>query len=106
MTATEAESTPIEATLHAWFSARVPAEWFPGGLDVTSDADEILVLGTLPEDADADEASRISRIAEHREATREARIAIASEAERTFNRHVAWGARAGSTERVFTSLSV
>ena len=33
----------------AWFAARIPAGWFVGPPEVTSDGDEMLVLGTLPD---------------------------------------------------------
>ena len=95
----------------AWFTGRLPDDWFEE-VTVEVDRDEILVVGTLtaPDAGSADaatageaEAGRISRF---RESTRQERIAIALEAEGRYGRKVAWGARAGSTSKVFTSLSV
>src|SRR5829696_3533056 len=94
-----------------WFAGRLPDGWFSGPPEVTVDRDEILVVGTLPplEMADADasalaaaEAGRISRF---REDTRDERIGIAREAEHRYGRKVAWGARAGATRQLFTTLS-
>jgi hypothetical protein len=79
---------------------------------VTVDREEIIVIGELPapdgefaDDAEraAAEAGRISRF---REQTREERIEIARQAEHRYGRKVAWGARLGSTEELFTTLSV
>jgi hypothetical protein len=80
---------------------------------VTSDGEEILVLGTLPDvelaEGTSDEgrsAARVARILRFREETRDDRVRIAREAERQFGRKVAWGARSGDEVRVFTTLSV
>ncbi len=35
--------------IKSWFERRVPADWFSGELDVTTDRDEILVTGALPD---------------------------------------------------------
>ena len=51
----------------------------------------------------AAEAGRISRF---REDTREERIRIAAEAEHRYGRKVAWGATAGNTTELFTTMSV
>jgi hypothetical protein len=88
-----------------WFSGRLPDGWFTGTPSVTVDRDEILVVGTLaaPDvEGDAAEAGRISRF---REDTRDERIAIALEAEQRYGRKVAWGAQAGGTRQLFTTLS-
>ena len=77
------------------------------------DRDEILVVGTLTE-PDAGEgvddatraAARLARIQGFREDTRQVRMRIADEAEARFARKVAWGARCGDEEELFTSLSV
>lgn len=97
----------------AWFAARVPAGWFSGRPDVSSDGEEILVMGTLPDvelardtAEDGRAAARAARIDRFREETREDRVRIAREAERQFRRKVAWGARCGDQERIFTTLSV
>jgi len=99
--------------LRVWFASRVPKGWFVAPPEVTSDGEEILVVGALP-DVDlaagtAEEgraAARIARIDRFREETREDRMRIAREAERQFRRKVAWGARAGDELKIFTTLSV
>src|SRR5829696_1251996 len=94
-----------------WFAGRLPDGWFSGPPEISVDRDEILVVGSLPplEMADADpsalaaaEAGRISRF---REDTRDERIGIAREAEHRYGRKVAWGAQAGGTRQLFTTLS-
>lgn len=97
----------------AWFAARIPKAWLIGPPEVSADGEEILVVGTLPDvelaagTAEAGrEAARVARIDRFREETREDRVRIAREAERTFRRKVAWGARCGDQTRVFTTLSV
>ena len=96
----------------AWFAGRLPDGWFTGEVDVTVEREEIVVVGTLSalgddftDDAEraAAEAGRISRF---REDTREERIEIARQAEHRYRRKVAWGARLGGTEEMFTTLSV
>lgn len=96
----------------AWFTGRLPDAWFTGDVEVSVDREEIIVIGELPplgdeftDDAErsAAEAGRISRF---REETREERIEIARQAEHRYRRKVAWGARLGSTEQLFTTLSV
>jgi hypothetical protein len=95
--------------VQSWFSGRLP-EWFEGAPQVWVDRDEILVVGTLtrPEltegqQPDAVEAGRIARF---REDTRGERMRIADEAEARFGRKVAWGARCGEAQQIFTSLAV
>ena len=98
--------------MSAWFGGRLPAEWYVEAPTITVDRDEITVIGTLspPEAAaDGDEAkvaAEEGRIARFREQTREERIQIAREAERRFERKVAWGARCGDTETRFTTIAV
>lgn len=89
----------------SWFEGRLPDEWFVSPPDVTIDRDEIVVIGTIeaPEGGPEAEAGRITRF---REDTRQARMKIASEAQLRFGRKVAWGAQAGSTRAVFTTISV
>jgi hypothetical protein len=96
-----------------WFAGKLPAAWFTSTPDVTSDGEEILVIGSLPDvelakgtSDDARSAAREARIDRFREETREARMKIAREAERQFKRKVAWGATCGDVTRVFTTLSV
>lgn len=97
----------------SWFAGKVPAGWFSGPPEVTSDGDEILVLGTLPDvdlaagtSDDGRAAARAARIDRFREETREDRVRIAREAERQFRRKVAWGAKCGDQVKIFTTLSV
>jgi hypothetical protein len=101
------------ATLEGWFAGRLPDDWFSGPPAVTSDRDEILVVGTLgepeyPEGADesAVAAARRARIQRFREETRQQRMRIADEAESKTGRKVAWGARCGDEEKTFTALAV
>jgi hypothetical protein len=97
----------MSTEVRAWFTGRLPDEWFAGPAEVTVDREEITVIGTLPEpesdDADVAAEGRIKRF---REDTRARRIEIAREAERKFDRKVAWGARCGSVTEMFTTLSV
>ncbi len=103
---------PPAGDAKAWFAGRLPDSWFVGDVEVTVDREEIVVVGDLPamgeeftDDAEraAAEAGRISRF---REVTRDERIEIARQAEHRYQRKVAWGARLGSTEEMFTTLSV
>jgi hypothetical protein len=103
----------VAEDIRAWFASRVPASWFAGPPEVSSDGDEILVVGNLPDvelagatAADGRSAARNARIERFREETREDRIRIAREAERHFRRKVAWGAKCGPEVKVFTTLSV
>ena len=96
----------------AWFAGRLPDGWFTESPVVVVDREEITVVGSLPslegefsDDADraGAEAGRISRF---REDTRDERIEIARQAEHRYGRKVAWGAKLGGTEQLFTTLSV
>jgi hypothetical protein len=102
-----------DAKLQGWFAGRLPDGWFTGAPDVTYDRDEIVVWGTLAEpdagkDADDDtkKAARFARIQGFREDTRQSRMRIADEAEARFGRKVAWAARCGDQEELFTTMSV
>lgn len=107
-----------EAKLRGWFAGRLPDGWFTERPEVVVDRDEIVVMGTLaPPEADPPEAEAAAggdaavvacraRIQRFREETREARIRIAEEAEAATGRKVAWGARCGAEEHLFTHLSV
>ena len=99
--------------INSWFGSRIPKGWFTGPPEVTSDGEEILVVGTLPDvdlaagtSAEGRAAARVARILRFREESRDDRIQIAREAERQFGRKVAWGARSGDELKVFTTLSV
>jgi hypothetical protein len=101
------------ATLEGWFAGRLPDDWFTGPAAVSADREEILVVGTLaapelPKGADpaAVTAACRARIQRFREDTREQRMRIADEAERDSGRKVAWGARCGDEEQIFTALAV
>jgi hypothetical protein len=103
----------VAEDLETWFAARIPKGWFTGPPEVAADGEEILVMGTLPDvelaDGTAEDgraAARVARIDRFREETREDRIRIARDAERQFQRKVAWGARCGDEARIFTTLSV
>lgn len=96
----------------AWFVGRLPEGLYLGVPHVSVDREEIIVIGEiaavdLPADDDqaVNEAAIAGRISRFREDTREQRIAVASEAQARYGRRVAWGARIGNTEMVFTSLS-
>jgi hypothetical protein len=96
----------------AWLAGRLPDGWFTGAPDVTVDREEIIIVGELPPlgEEPADDAARAAaesgRISRFREQTREERIEIARQAEHRYGRKVAWGARLGSTEELFTTISV
>jgi hypothetical protein len=100
----------------AWLSGRLPDGWFVGPPEVTVDREEIVIVGELPpldtefpdtEAGRADRAAAIAgRISRFREQTRDERIEIARQAEHRYGRKVAWGARIGDTEELFTVASV
>jgi hypothetical protein len=99
--------------LTGWFAGRLPADWFAGAPEVSTDREEILVVGTLPEPelpADATPETRAAalqaRIQGFREDTRAQRMRIADEAQRRFGRKVSWGAVSGDQRHLFTTLSV
>ena len=99
--------------IEIWFAGRIPAGWFAGAPEVSSDSEEIIVLGTLPDvelaASTADEsrsAARLARIERFREESREERVRIARDAERQFRRKVAWGVKCGGESKMFTTLSV
>ncbi len=112
----------MSTDIQAWFAGRLPDEWFTTPAEVIVDREEITIVGNLtaPEgspadsgnddsDASTDGAKRAAaegRIKRFREQTREQRIEIAREAERRFRRKVAWGARCGEVDEMFTTLSV
>jgi hypothetical protein len=97
----------------AWVRGRLPEGWFTEPAEVSVDREEIIIVGRLapPEGVTAEtpvEEAReaaAGRITRHREETREERIAIAREAERRFERKVAWGAACGETRALFTHVA-
>src|SRR3954470_19038988 len=95
----------------AWFAGRLPEGWFTESPMVVVDREEITVVGQLPslegefEDDAARAAAESGRISRFREETREERIEIARQAEHRYGRKVAWGAKLGSTEELFTTIS-
>src|ERR1044071_1287406 len=103
---------PSAEDASAWFEGRLPDGWFTESPIVVVDREEITVVGTLQplEGEFADDAARAAaesgRISRFREDTREERIEIARQAEHRYGRKVAWGAKLGSTEELFTTLSV
>ena len=99
--------------VQAWFAGRLPDDWFTGPAEVTSDREEILVVGTLPDVQLAEGSSeaaapqaRQARIEGWREDTRAKRMRIAEEAQRRFRRKVSWGAECAGERRLFTTLSM
>lgn len=113
----------------AWLSGRLPDAWFTGAPQVLIDRDEITIIGSLapPETAAAAPAAaeaekgrppaqadtarfkaeaEAGRLTRFREETRDRRMTIAREAEYRYGRKVAWGASAGATTILFTTLSV
>lgn len=104
-----------------WVRGRLPDEWFVGPAEVTTDREEIIIVGRIPlpdgvdkkadntadsnADGDAEEAIA-GRVSRFREDTRDDRVAIAREAERRFGRKVAWGVDCGTEREIFTNLSV
>ena len=99
--------------LTGWFAGRLPDKLFSAPPVITSDRDEILIVGDIDEPempADATDATRgaarSARIARFRGETRDRRIAVARDAERLFGRKVSWGARCGGVEEHFTTLGV
>jgi hypothetical protein len=104
----------MSTEIQAWFSGRLPAEWFTEPAEVIVDREEITITGTLAEPeagpAGGDPASTAAaaegRIKRFREETRAQRIDIAREAEHRFGRKVAWGASCGDRSEMFTTLSV
>jgi len=101
------------STTQGWFAGRIPDGWFSGPPSVAYDREEILVVGELAEpelgadlDDEAKAAARLARVEGFREETRAARMRIADAAEHKFGRKVAWGARCGGEDVVFTTLSI
>lgn len=103
---------PSAEGAEAWFAGRLPEGLYLTAPQVSVDREEIIVIGQIaaPDQlVDADQASTeaaiAGRISRFREETREQRIAVASEAQDRYGRKVAWGARIGDTEVVFSNLA-
>jgi hypothetical protein len=100
------------AKVRAWFTDRIPGDWFPAAPDIQVDREEITIVGTLanPVPAGASDAERAvaaaGRIRRFREESRSRRIEIAREAEHRFQRKVSWGVACGPVSEMFTTLSV
>ncbi len=99
--------------IRGWFAGQLPDDWFTSAPEITSDREEILIIGTLAApktEADASDdtkrAAAAARISRFREDTREARIRIALEAEHRFGRKISWGAACGEVRERFTTLGV
>lgn len=97
----------------AWVRGRLPEDWFTEPAEVSVDREEIVVVGRLAlpdgvtDETPAEEAreAAVGRISRFREETRDDRIRIAREAERRFEKKVAWGARSGETRALFTHIA-
>lgn len=103
----------IDAELAAWFAGRLPEGLYEGPPSVSTDRDEIQVIGVIEDvvieegaGEAAVEAARTGRIKRFREETRGTRMRIAQEAEHAFGRKVSWGAQCGSLRAIFTHLSL
>jgi hypothetical protein len=92
-----------------WITGAVPDGWFTEPPQIVVDRDEIIIWGRLPvaelaaDATDADRAAaQTGRINQFREDTRDRRISVAQQIEHRYRRKVAWGARCGDTEELFT----
>lgn len=99
--------------LTGWFAGRIPETLYEGPPEITTDREEVLIVGTIPEprlddgaSEDAAAAARAGRINQHREDTRRERMKIAAEAEARFGKKVSWGVRCGDDRVLFTNLSM
>jgi hypothetical protein len=102
-----------EERIRGWLVGRLPDEWFTAPVELTTDRDEITVIGTLAAPKVGKEASPVERsaaesgrIKEFRERTRDHRIRIARELEHATGQKVAWGATCGESRETFTTQSV
>jgi flavin-binding protein dodecin len=106
----------VAAKVRAWCAARLPAGWFTAPPDIQVDREEITIVGTLPDPAEAAAAAGATdaeraaaardSIRQFREESRNRRIEIAREAEHRFRRKVSWGVTCGPVTEMFTTLSV
>jgi hypothetical protein len=88
----------------SWFEGRLPDDWFRD-VTVTVDREEIIVVGTLADEA-TDAAAASGRISRFRAESRGDRIRIAEEAQARYGRKVSWGAQLGEVRELFTHISV
>ena len=102
-----------EDRIRGWLVGRLPEEWFTAPVELTTDREEITVIGRLATPKVGVEASVVERsaaesgrIKEFRERTREHRIRIARELEHATGQKVAWGAACGESRETFTTQSV
>jgi len=102
---------PDVSDAEAWFTGRLPGNWFTAPVEVSVDREEIVVTGALP-DVEVDDADTSSsaagegRAARFREETRTERMSIADQAESRYGRKVAWGVQVNGQRFLFTHLSV
>jgi hypothetical protein len=100
------------AKVRAWFTERIPGDWFAAPPAIQVDREEITIIGALADpsssgDSDAERAAAAAgRIRRFREESRSRRIEIAREAEYRFRRKVSWGVTCGPMTEMFTTLSV
>lgn len=102
-----------EERIRGWLVGRLPEEWFARPVELTTDRDEITVIGMLTAPKVGEGASPVERsaaesgrIKEFRERTREHRVRIARELEHATGQKVAWGAACGESRETFTTQSV
>ncbi|HET9518190.1 MAG TPA: hypothetical protein VFO77_10725 [Actinoplanes sp.] len=95
-----------------WITGAIPDGMYTEPPQIVIDRDEIVIWGRLPaaelaaDATDADRAAAESgRINQHRADTRDRRIRVAQQIEHRYQRKVAWGARCGDTQELFTHLS-
>ena len=113
MTRNQGPSLSTDETIRGWLTGRLPSDWFVGAPEISTDREEITIVGTLPEPSLGDGIADAERTAAHagatkefRERTREQRMTIARELEHRADRRVAWGAVVGERRELFTNLSV
>jgi hypothetical protein len=94
----------------AWLLRVLPESWFVAPPELLVDREEIIVVGRIPEPADAVGEARAARcesaIGRFRRETRDDRVSIARAAERQFGRPLSWGAECGEVRVLFTALTV
>ena len=99
--------------IRGWFAGRLPDDWFTAPVEVTTDRDEILIVGEIPapdlpegDNEEARASAIAARIGGFREDTRARRMRIAEEAQRRFGRTVSWGVVCADRRVSFTTLSL